>query len=186
MILDLVFNNTYFCYNSRVYLQFLGLFMGLRPSPIGAIVRMWTFEKNSIYIDITYITCYGKYIDDIGDVRASLADAEDCLTKLAGADPDKRLEFEIDFPSEEKEFIPFLNAEIKINTDGSVSSRLFRKPQKKLITLHNHSHHPMAIKINTLRNSYREANLIASPDQRDYSLKLVDTLYINNGYSDPR
>ena len=53
MILDLVFNNTYLCYNSRVYLQYLGLFMGLRPSPIGAIIRCYTFEKNSIYVDIS-------------------------------------------------------------------------------------------------------------------------------------
>ena len=44
----------------------------------------------------------------------------------------------------------------------------------------------MSTKINTLRNSYREADLIASPDQWEYSMKLVDTLYINNGYRDLR
>ena len=59
---------------------------------------------------------------------------KDCLARFADADPDKRIVFEIDFPSEEKEFIPFLNSEIKIDPEGVVSSRLFRKPQKKLIT----------------------------------------------------
>ena len=185
-ILDSIFNNSYFCYNSKVYLQMLGLFMGLRPSPIGAIVRVYTFERNSIYVDVTFITCYARYIDDVGDLQKSLEDAENLVNRIADSDPDKRLSFEIDFPSEEKEYIPFLNSEIKINDDGSLSTKLFRKPQKKLITLHFRSHHPMSTKIHTVRNSYREAMLIASPDQSEASMRMVDQLYINNGYKHPR
>ena len=185
-LLDVVFSNCYFVYDSIVYLQLLGLFMGLRPSPIGAIVRVYTFERNSIYIDVTFITCYARYIDDIGDLQKSLEDAEKCLDMIADSDPDKRISFEIDFPTEEKEFIPFLNSEIKIDEDGVLSTRLFRKPQKKLITLHFNSHHPMKTKINTVRNSYREALFIASSDQEEDSMKMVDTLYINCGYKHPR
>ena len=187
-ILEVVFNNSYFCYDSKVFLQLMGLFMGLRPSPIGAIVRVYTFERNSIYTDITYITiiCYGRYIDDMGDLQKSLGNAEKVVDQIAQSDPDKRLSFEIDFPSEEKEFIPFLNSEIKINEDGSLCTKLFRKPQKKLITLHFRSYHAMKTKVHTVRNSYREAILIASPDQTEASMKMVDQLYLNNGYKHPR
>ena len=52
---------------------------------------------------------------------------------------------------------------------------------KGLITLHFRSHHAMKTKVHTVRNSYREAILIASPDQTEASMKMVDQLYLNNG-----
>lgn len=44
----------------------------------------------------------------------------------------------------------------------------------------------MQTKINTIRNSYKEAQFIASSDQLAQSMKLVDQLYLNNGYVNPR
>ena len=185
-ILEVVINNSYFCYNTHVYLQILGLFMGLIPSPIAAIIRMYFFERNSIYIDITHISCYGRYIDDLGDLADSIDTALKRLKLISDQDQDKRLSFEIDFPSDDERFIPFLNSEIRINEDGSLSTRLFRKPQRKLITLHSNSHHPLKTKVNTIRNGYNLAEHISSQDQLCHSMKLMDELYINNGYKNPR
>ena len=44
-MLEIVLTSSYFAYDSQLYLQLLGLFMGCKPSPIGAIVRVYTFEK---------------------------------------------------------------------------------------------------------------------------------------------
>ena len=63
-LLELVLTNSYFTYDGRLYKQLVGLFMGCRPSPIAAIIRVYRFERASIYIDITYITLHGRYIDD--------------------------------------------------------------------------------------------------------------------------
>ena len=58
IILETVFQNSYFTYNHHVYQQILGLFMGCKPSPTIAVVRVYYFEKRSIYMDITFITNY--------------------------------------------------------------------------------------------------------------------------------
>ena len=62
---------------TRVYMQILGLFMGCKPSPIGAIVRVYRFEKESIYIDVYFLPIfYGRYVDD----GATLAESEEHAT----------------------------------------------------------------------------------------------------------
>ena len=58
---------------------------------------------------------------------------------------------------------------------------------KKWITLHQLSHQPESVKVNTIRNSYNEARRIASgPEEQEYSLRIVDNLYRKNGFPDPR
>ena len=69
-------------------------------------------------------------IDDLSDVAGSKEEAERMLKYIADQDPSQRITFEIDFPNNKLDFIPFLNSEIRINDDGSISSRLFRKPQE--------------------------------------------------------
>ena len=65
-MLEIILGDSFFTYNHRVFKQLIGLFMGCKPSPICAIVRVYTFERRSIYTDIAYISApYGKYIDEI-------------------------------------------------------------------------------------------------------------------------
>ena len=64
-------------FDRKLYQQnMLGLFMGCKPSPIGAIVRVYTFERRSVYIDPHYlpttsVSVYGRYVDDAGTVAES-------------------------------------------------------------------------------------------------------------------
>ena len=51
-LFELTLGNSYFVYNQQVFIQIIGLFMGYRPSPYLANVRMYKLEKNSIYIDL--------------------------------------------------------------------------------------------------------------------------------------
>ena len=188
MILEHILSNSYFTFDHNLYRQLDGLFMGLRPSPVGAVVRMYHLEKNSIYIDIHYLPLYYKrYIDDGGSLAKDKESALALMNSIAAADEDGKIEWEVDFPEDDSNYIPFLNTEINIRPDGTVSSRLFRKPTKKWITLHNQSHHPDSVKVNTIRNSYVEARKIASgPEELEYSLGIVDRLFKNNGFSNPR
>ena len=64
-VLETVLGDSFFTYNQRVFKQSIGLFMGCKPSPICAIVRVYTFELRSVYTDVSYISSpCGKYIDD--------------------------------------------------------------------------------------------------------------------------
>ena len=52
-MLKLVLTSSYFVFDQKLYQQLLGLFMGCKPSPIGAIVRVYTFERRSVYVEPT-------------------------------------------------------------------------------------------------------------------------------------
>ena len=54
-ILDLVFGNSYFTFDQKLYLQRDGLFMGCSPSPGAAIIAVYKMERNSIYTDNHYL-----------------------------------------------------------------------------------------------------------------------------------
>ena len=186
--LEHVLSNTYFTFDHKLYRQLDGLFMGMMPSPLGAIIRLYYFERNSIYIDIHHFPLfYGRYVDDAGSLATDLQSAQNIVTSIADQDPEGKITWEIDFPQDKDKFIPFLNSEIRITSEGTINSRLYRKPQKKLITLHNSSHHPESIKNSTIRNSYREARSLSSGESElEHSLGIVDELYHCNGYNDPR
>ena len=72
-ILELVFGNAYFCFDNKLYVQLIGLFVGCKPSPIGAIIRVYMFKKNSIYIDTHYLPFYKRYADDGATLARSIA-----------------------------------------------------------------------------------------------------------------
>ena len=86
-ILDIVLGQSYFTFNQRLYIQLQGLFMGCSTSPICAIVRMYMFEKRSIYMDVYYLNnpiiqlFYGRYFDDVGSLAKSLEESE-AVTQL--------------------------------------------------------------------------------------------------------
>ena len=96
-----------FCFDRKLYQQMLGLFMGCKPSPIGAIgaiVRVYTFERRSLYIDPHYlpttsVSVYGRYVDDAETVAESEDQARNPFNHIADEDPDGHLGWEIDYPS---------------------------------------------------------------------------------------
>ena len=187
-----ILTNSVFVYDGTLWIQRDGLFMGLRPGPFCAVIRVYKFEKNSVYTDLHYLSVYlsdfyKRYIDDATSTAETKEEALALVQKVADQDPDRKLKWEVEFPENERDFIPFLNTELRVEPDGTVTSRLYRKPQQKDITLHKNSCHPESVKTNTVINSYREASRIASgPQEREHSLKILDDLLTKNGYQDPR
>jgi hypothetical protein len=187
-IFTVVLTNSFFTFNGRLYKQLLGLFMGCRPSPPVAIIRMWKFERNSIYLDTYYISnpvrfMYKRYVDDAGSLAKSKEDALDMLQRIAQQDPDNRISWEIEFPSSPAEFVPFLSTEIRIDAEGKVHHRFYRKTQNKGITLHQKSHHPDSVKEECKKNFYRNAtNASSGPQELSHSVKIIDDLMGKNGH----
>ena len=127
--------------------------MGCKPSPICAIVRVYTFERRSIYTDINYISIpYRKYIDDAYTLANTEEDTLAVFQTIAEQDPDALLKWEIDFPRENSHFVPFLGTAVRIEENGEISFKYYRKTQKKNITLHFRSHHPMKTKVEVVKN----------------------------------
>ena len=188
-MLEYIFGKAYFCFNNRLYLQLMGLFMGCKPSPIGAIIRVYYFERRSIYTDSHYLPViqrlYRRYVDDAGTLAESKDHATQIFNSIASEDKDGRLAWEIDY-SDTNSFLPFLGTEVRIDDQGVVHHKFYRKEQKKQITLHYRSHHPFKTKLEVVKNFYKTAEKSSTPQYLEESKQIVDHLLRCNGYSDPR
>ena len=162
--------------------------MGCKPSPVAAIIRVFMFEKHSIYIDVHYLPLlYSRYVDDAATLAESEEHAQEIFNKIAEQDPDNRLVWEVDFPDSADHFTPFLGTQIKIDSLGTLHHKYYRKEQKKQITLNFKSHHPLRTKVEVAKNFYRTARISSSnPEYLAESYGIVDHLLRCNGYSDPR
>ena len=145
-ILETIFLNSYFIFDGILYKQIQGLFMGCMPSPFGAIVRVYKFERNSIYIDIAYITniFYGRYVDNAGSVAKSEESTHQIMKMIADQDPDKLLKWEIDFLENPDEYTPSLDTEVSIDSEDNLYTRFYRKVFMKNIVLD----HTIQLKLN--------------------------------------
>ena len=159
--------------------------MGVRPAPLGAIIKMWFLERNSIYVDLRLtIVFYGRFYDDLGSIVDNKRKAELTCTLIEDEDPDKLIRLTVDYPEKQNDYTPFLNTEVRIGRDGSLDTRLYRKPQKKLLTLNANSHHPTSVKRHTVTNMYDTADSVSSDaTNKQYSERMIDELLVNNGYS---
>ena len=178
--------NSYFVYNKTVYLQLQGLFMGSNPAPLLATVKMWKLEKNSVYVDLRItMPTYGRFYDDLYGATTNSRRAQLLLNRIEQSDQDELIKLTLDFPPDKSAYTPYLNTEVRICEDGSVDTRLFRKPQKKLLTLHSNSHHSAGTKQATVLSMYHTAESVSSNEQNIvYSCAMVDKLLLNNGYTE--
>ena len=105
---------------------------------------------------------------------------------MSEQDPDHLLKWEIDFPENSSDFVPFLGTAIRIEDDGK-SLKYYRKSQKKNITLHFNSHHSLKTKVEVVKNFYITADKSSSsPELTEESKRIIDNLLRCNGYTDPR
>ena len=71
--------------------------------------------------------------------------------------------------------VPFLDTEIRVDIDNSISSRYYRKPRSKGITLNYKSYRQLSTKEAVARNYYKTAVDVSSgPTEREHSLAIVD------------
>ena len=151
------------------------------------VLLVYRMERNSIYTDVHYLfrlvhTYYCRYVDDNSSIAPNEDAARQICDAISAQDSSGRIQWEIDFPAE-NQFVPFLDTEIKIEADGTLVTRYYRKPQNKGIILHSRSHHPESTKSEVLKNFYRTAVEVSSgPEELQHSLNIVDELARGNGY----
>ncbi len=168
-----------------MYLQGAVFFMGVRPAPIGAIIKMWKLERNSIYTDLRITPLfYGRFYDDLSSVTTNTRRAQLMCNLIESEDPDQLIKLTVDYPQTKDHYTPFLNMEVNIDQEGGLNTRLYRKPQKKLLTLNAKSHHPKSVKEHTMASMYETAESVSSSaTNRTHSERMIDELLLNNGYS---
>ena len=112
----------------------LPLFIGCAASPPCAIIKLYKLEKESIYTDAYYLTnpvriFYGRYVDDSGSFATSKEAAIQSCSMISSKDSEGRIKWEVEYPEDDQQYVPFLDTEIRVNKNNSISSRYYRKPQ---------------------------------------------------------
>ena len=146
---------------------------------------MWKLERNSIYTDLRITPLfYGRFYDDLSSVTTNPRRAQLMCNLIKSEDPDSLIRLTLDYPETRDHYTPFLNMEVKIDQEGSLDTRFYRKPQKKLLTLNAKSHHPNSVKEHTVANMYQTAESVSSSaTNRTHFEQMIDDLLLNNGYS---
>ena len=141
--------------------------------------------NHPVYVDLRItLPTYSRFYDDLNGATSNSRRAQQLCTLIEQQDADKLIKLTLDYPSSRDQFTPFLNTEVRISNEGEIQSRLFRKPQKKPLTLHYNSHHTTRTKIATVESMYQTAEVVSSDlNNQQYSTKMVDNLLLNNGYS---
>ena len=191
-LVEVVMGNSYFMFSGRLYVQIDGTFIGCSASPPCAIITVYWLEKHSIYIDPYYIQnpislFYGRYVDDSGSLARSKEEAKTNCDMISNMDIDGKIRWEVEYPEDDNQYIPFLDTEILIKDNGKISSRYYRKPRNKGITLNYRSHHQMGTKSAVAKNYYKTAREVSSgPVELQHSLNIFDSVLSQNGYPNPR
>ena len=145
-------------------------------------------EPNSVYVDLRFtigtIAYYGRFYDDLGALVPNRRKANLLCSVIEQQDDKKLIKLTLDYPDTRDRYTPYLNTEIRVDNDNTINSRMYRKEQKKLLTLNALSHHSQQVKDHTVQNMYTTAEQISSNEENTkYSFKMVDELLLNNGYS---
>ncbi len=160
--------------------------MGVRPAPLAATARMNKLQQSSIYCDLRLrpiSTLFGIFYDDIEFIAPNKRKAELVCRLIEQQDEKGLIKLVLEYPETSDEYTAYLNTEVRITKDGTLDSRLFRKTQKKLLTLNSMSHHSSQIVEHTIRNMYDTARDISSSDANtQHSIGMVDRLLLNNGH----
>ena len=160
--------------------------MGVRPAPLLAIARMDKLQQNSVFCDLrlrSLSMLFGFFYDDIEIIAPNKRKAQLVCQLIEEQDEKELIKLVLEYPNTGQEYEAYLNTETRINKDGTVENRLFRKKQKKLLTLNATSHHPSQIIKHTIVNMYQTAREVSSNDTNTkHSIQMTDQLLLNNGH----
>ncbi|XP_068671745.1 uncharacterized protein [Montipora foliosa] len=161
-LVDICLTTTYFSFKGKFYKQIHGCAMGSPISPIVANLCMEVFEQRAL-------GCYNgvrprlwlRYVDDTF-VILEKNETSRFLDHLNSQDVN------IKFTQEQctNNLLPFLDCLVKINSDGSLSTSVYRKPTHTDHYLQFSSHHPLIHKLGMIRTLEQRANtLISHPEE---------------------
>ena len=158
-LLALCLNTTYFSFDNKFYLQVHGCAMGSPVSPIVVNLYMEAFEQRALseFVGIAPRVWY-RYVDDIWNLNKEDQHNE-FFGKVNTLDPN--LKFTREKANDQKE-LPYLDSLTKAEEDGSVSSKVYRKPTHTDQYLQFESHHPLVHKLGVIRTLFHRADTIVT------------------------
>jgi hypothetical protein len=151
-LLKVVLENTYFCFNGRLFQQISGLAMGSSVSAILAILFMSTIETQALHSLSGRLDCYSRYVDDIFLLAESRESADEIYGIMNSIHPN--IKFEIEQPSENNA-LSLLDFTVKVDAAGSTTFDFYKKTARSDVFMNGLTALPTSTKTNTIINEKR-------------------------------
>ena len=177
-LLDFVLRSTYFQYDGLIYEQQEGAAMGSPVSAVIANLYMEDFEEQALTSTPCMPKIWKRYVDDTFTIL-SRDKVDIFLQHLNSQQPTIRFTME----TETNNTIPFLDTLVTRDSDGYLSTSVYRKPTHTDQYLAYDSHHPQSVKRSIVKCLYdRSKHLITKPSVISQEKKHLSSVLVSNGY----
>ena len=122
---------------------------------------------------------YVRYVDDSNTLADNVAQAQKMLESLNTKHPTIKFELAL---LETDGYLPILDLKMKINEDGNLSLKHYRKKANRGLTLNYGSHHPETTKRAIALNEFQRATDYSTLDNRPSSIEQAVKKLEANGY----
>ena len=160
-LLEFCLTNTSFIFQGRYHEQTEGAAMGSPLSPIIANLYMEAFEKEAISTAPDPSTFWRRFVDDTFVIIQK--EKEDSFFNHIN-NIDNKIQFTKE-ASRSDGSMPFLDTLVTINGDGSLNTKVYRKPTHTDLYLQWDSHHSIAAKYSVINTLHHRAKAVSSNNQ---------------------
>ena len=157
-LLEFCLTNTSFIFQGRYHEQTEGAAMGSPLSPIIANLYMEAFEKEAINTAPDPPTFWRRFVDDTF-VIIQKAKEDSFFNHINSID--NKIQFTKE-ASRSDGSMPFLDTLVTINGDGSLNTKVYRKPTHTDLYLQWDSHHSIAAKYSVINTLHHRAKAVSS------------------------
>ena len=182
-LIRLCLETTYFSYGGTFYIQIHGCAMGSPVSPILVNLYMEKFEQRAL-AEYTGIPprIWVRYVDDVWSNPKQSQEGQFFLhiNKV-----DKYIEFTQEPMKEPEKQLPYLDSLTHVESDNTISTRVYRKPTHTDQYLQFDSHHALAHKLGVIRTlNYRADTIVSDPEEVRKEKEYIKTALGRCGYPD--
>lgn len=177
LIIDFIFENSYFIYNEKCYKQIFGTAMGNPASPILANLVMNDILNKAVaklHFDLPFLYCY---VDDIlmAVPRDKVDNILNCFNTI-----DNNIQFTLEVESNGR--INYLDTTLIRCNDGRVLTDWFFKSNSSNRLLNYNSQHNLRYKRNVILELNNRIHKLSHPSFYSKNKKILYKLLTDNGY----
>lgn len=177
MLLDFVFDNSYFNFDGVFYKQIYGLGMGNCLSPVCSDIVMSELQKECTKKLPFHLPFFKRYVDDI--ITCIPADKLETIQSVFN-DFHPKLKFTVECENDGK--IPFLDIVLIRTNNNNIITDWYHKPTFSERFLNYQSEHAFKQKHNIITNLKSRALLLSHPQFHDKNLNNIETFLLRNNY----